>query len=114
MEYRQLGRTGERVPTIGMGIWRVGVYSGPEERAKQVRALRKGVELGLNLIDTAEMYAAGRSEEVVGDAIKGVREDVFIATKVSPENLRHDAVISACKGSLRRLGIAHIDLYQIH
>ena len=114
MEYRHLGRTSEKVSTIGMGTWRVGVYSGHEERAKQVTALRKGVELGLNLIDTAEMYAAGRSEEVVGEAINGIREDVFIATKVSPDNLRHDAVISACEGSLRRLGISHIDLYQIH
>lgn len=114
MEYRRLGRTEDKVSVIGMGTWRVGVFSGPEERASQVNALRKGVELGINLIDTAEMYAAGRSEEVVGDAVKGIRNEVFIATKVSPDHLRHDDVIAACDRSLKRLGTPYIDLYQVH
>jgi len=97
-----------------MGTWRIGAYSSPVERARQVTAVKKGIELGTNLIDTAEMYASGRSEEVVRDAVKDIRKDVFIATKVSPGNLRHDDVIEACKGSLRRLGTSYIDLYQVH
>lgn len=97
-----------------MGTWRIGAYSSPDERARQVAAVKKGIELGINLIDTAEMYASGRSEEVVRDAVKDVRKEVFIATKVSPGNLRHNDVIEACKGSLRRLGTSYIDLYQVH
>ncbi|MDA4124820.1 MAG: aldo/keto reductase [Thaumarchaeota archaeon] len=114
MEYRKLGRTGEKVSTIGMGTWRMGVYSHPGERSTQVAALRRGIQLGINLIDTAEIYAGGRSEEVVGEAVRGVRDDVLIATKVSPSNLGHDSVISACEGSLRRLDTSYIDLYQVH
>ncbi|MBI3840530.1 MAG: aldo/keto reductase [Thaumarchaeota archaeon] len=114
MEYRRLGRTGEKVSTIGMGTWRIGVYDSPEEKRQQVNALRRGVELGINLIDTAEMYANGRSEEIVGEAVKDIRKQVFIATKVSPENLHHDSLLSSCKGSLHRLGTSYIDLYQVH
>ncbi len=97
-----------------MGTWRIGAYSSPDERARQVAAVKKGIELGINLIDTAEMYANGRSEEVVRDAVKDIRKEVFIATKVSPGNLRHDDVIEACKRSLRRLGTSYADLYQVH
>jgi diketogulonate reductase-like aldo/keto reductase len=97
-----------------MGTWRIGAYGSPDERARQVAAIKKGIELGINLIDTAEMYASGRSEEVVRDAVKDIRKEVFIATKVSPGNLRHDDVIDACKGSLRRLGTSYVDLYQVH
>jgi diketogulonate reductase-like aldo/keto reductase len=114
VQYRSLGSTTEKVSVIGMGTWRIGVYSSPGERDLQVKALRRGIELGINLIDTAESYAAGRSEEVVGEATRGVRKDVFIATKVSPEHLSHDDVISACEGSLRRLRTSYIDLYQVH
>ena len=114
MEYRFLGRTKEKVSTIGMGTWRIGSYQSAEERAAQVRALKRGVELGINLIDTAEIYASGRSEEVVGEAVRGIRDRVFIASKVAPGHLHHDDVIRACKASLRRLGTRHIDLYQVH
>jgi aryl-alcohol dehydrogenase-like predicted oxidoreductase len=114
MEYRRLGRTGEKVSAVGMGTWKMGSYSTSEERAHQVKALMRGVELGINLIDTAEMYAAGRSEEIVGESIKGIRKDAFIASKVSPGNLRHDDVIRACRGSLHRLGTSYLDLYQVH
>lgn len=114
MEYRQLGRTKEKLSTIGMGTWRIGAYHSSRERTEQVKALRKGVELGINLVDTAEIYASGRSEEVVGEALKDIREDVFIASKVSPGHLHHDDVINACKASLRRLGTSYIDLYQVH
>ena len=80
----------------------------------QVAALRRGVELGMNMIDTAEIYASGRSEEVVGEAVKGISSKVFIATKVAPGHLHYDDVIVACKASLKRLGVSHVDLYQIH
>jgi aryl-alcohol dehydrogenase-like predicted oxidoreductase len=114
MEYRPLGRTGEKVSTIGMGTWGMGVFSTSEERAAQVGSLKRGIELGMNLIDTAERYASGRSEEVVRDAIKDQRGQVFVATKVAGEHLRHDDIIKSCRQSLSRLGIATIDLYQIH
>ena len=97
-----------------MGTWRIGHYQTPEEREGQIRALRRGVALGINLIDTAEMYAHGRSEEVVGEAIMELRENVFIATKVSPGHLHHEDVIKACRASLGRLRTAYIDLYQVH
>jgi diketogulonate reductase-like aldo/keto reductase len=114
MEYRRLGRTDDQVSTVGMGTWRIGSYRTSEERKGQVQALRKGVELGINLIDTAEMYSSGRSEEVVGEAIKGLRKEVFVASKVSPDNLHHDDVIKSCRASLARLGTTYIDLYQVH
>jgi aryl-alcohol dehydrogenase-like predicted oxidoreductase len=114
VEYRELGHTGEKVSTIGMGTWKMGVYRVPEEKAAQINTLRRGIELGMNLIDTAEMYGSGRSEELVAEAIRGQRDKVFIATKVSPEHLHYDSVISSCEASLRRLGISHIDLYQVH
>jgi diketogulonate reductase-like aldo/keto reductase len=114
LEFRDLGRTGEKVTTIGMGTWNIGNYSSPDQKAAQVRALNRGIELGINLIDTAEIYSRGRSEEVVAEAIRGQRDKVFIATKVSAEHLHHDDLISSCEASLRRLGTSHIDLYQVH
>ncbi len=102
METRQLGATGVKVPEIGIGVWR---YSGG------VEPLRRAIELGAALIDTAEVYG---TEEVVGQAIEGVRERVFIATKVSGAHLRHDDVLRAAQASLRRLQCSIIDLYQIH
>jgi len=114
VEYRELGKTGEKVSTIGMGTWKIGSYSTSEERTRQLGALKRGFELGVNLVDTAEMYGAGRSEELVAEAIKGIRKDILIASKVSPENLHHDEVIRACRASLHRLGTPYLDLYQIH
>ena len=114
MEYRQLGKTREKVSTIGMGTWRMGTHGSIAERDEQVKVLRRGIELGINFIDTAEIYASGRSEEVVGEAIKGIRDRVFLATKVGPGHLRYDDVISACRGSLQRLQTSHVDLYQVH
>lgn len=102
MELKRLGASGVMVPEIGLGTWR---YSGGAE------PLRRGIELGANLIDTAEMY---RTEDQVGEAIAGIRCDVFIATKVLGSNLRYDAVLRAADKSLRLLGIDKIDLYQIH
>lgn len=102
MERKQLGSSGVMVPEIGLGTWR---YTGGPE------PLRRGVGLGANFIDTAEMY---RTEDAVGEAIAGIGEEVFVATKVLGSNLRYDAVLRAADQSLRRLGVDKIDLYQIH
>jgi len=102
LEYRELGGTGEMVPEVGQGTWKY--RGGPEP-------LRKGIELGANLIDTAEMY---RTEDAVGKAIEGRRDKVILATKVLGSHLRHDAVLRAAEDSLRLLDDDIIDLYQIH
>ena len=114
MEYRQLGRTKEKVSVIGMGCWGLGLSRDASEWAREITSLQRGIELGMNLIDTAERYSSGRSEELVGEAVKDCRDDVFIATKVAPPNLHYDAVIRACRDSIKRLGVSYIDLYQIH
>jgi diketogulonate reductase-like aldo/keto reductase len=102
IELKELGNTGVMVPEIGLGTWK---YSGG------VEPLRRGVELEAFLIDTAEIYG---TEGVVGQAVKGMRDRVFIATKVSGQHLRYDQVMRAAEGSLSRLGMDCIDLYQIH
>ena len=102
MELRELGNSGVMVPEIGLGTWNY--RGGPEP-------LRRGVELGAFLIDTAEMY---RTEDQVGQAVKGIRDKVFIATKVSGSHLRYDEVLRAAEASLERLGVGRIDLYQVH
>jgi len=102
VELKELGGTGIMLPEIGLGTWK---YSGGNE------PLRLGIELGAFLIDTAEMY---RTEDAVGRAVKGIREQVFIATKVLGSNLRHDQVLRAAENSLRLLDTGYIDLYQIH
>jgi len=102
MDFVELGRTGVRLPRIGLGTWQ---YKGG------VEPLRKGVELGACLIDTAESYG---TEEIVGQAISGMRDRVFLATKVSPQHFRGPDLIRAAENSLLRLKTAHIDLYQLH
>ncbi len=102
MEFKRLGSSDVVVPEIGLGTWR---YRGG------VEPLRRGIELGATLIDTAEMYS---TEGVVGEAIKGIRDQVFIATKVSGGHLRYEDVLRAADGSLSKLGIDQIDLYQVH
>lgn len=83
-------------------------------RKSEVIALRAGIDLGLTLIDTAEMYAEGGAEEVVGEAIKGQRDNVFLVSKVYPWNAGGQKGLAACDASLRRLGTDHIDLYLLH
>ena len=102
MELKELGNTGVMTPEIGLGTWK---YRGG------VEPLQRGVELGAFLIDTAEMY---RTEEVVGRAVKDLRQRVLIATKVLGGNLRYDRVMRAMEGSLRLLEMDYVDLYQIH
>lgn len=116
MEFKRLGRTDVMVSAIGMGTWGIGGFSAPDYKYDEmaIRALRRGIELGITLIDTAEMYGGGHSEEVVGMAIKGLREKVFIATKVWYTNLRYDDVLRSAEKSLKRLQIDTIDLYQVH
>lgn len=117
MEYVTLGRHGPKASEVGIGMWQAGGTSwGDDVRDRDCEeAMVCAVELGINLVDTAEVYGNGHSEEVVGRAIRKVgRDRVFIATKVSGEHLRARDVERACRGSLRRLRIRVIDLYQIH
>ncbi|MED4401952.1 aldo/keto reductase [Metabacillus fastidiosus] len=103
---------GTTVPVLGQGTW----YMGENARTKdqEVKALQLGIELGMTLIDTAEMYGGGGSERVVGEAIKGRRDDVFLVSKFYPSNASISKVAAACENSLKRLGTDHLDLYLLH
>ncbi|TLU69705.1 aldo/keto reductase [Enterobacter sp. MF024] len=100
------------LPAIGQGTWYMGEKA--NQRRQESDALRAGIERGLTLIDTAEMYAEGGAEEVVGEAIKGQRDKVFLVSKVYPWNAGGQKGIAACEASLRRLGTDRIDLYLLH
>ena len=104
--------SGERVPALGQGTWNMGDKK--RERAHELAALRLGFDLGITLIDTAEMYGDGNSEELVAEAIEGRRDEVFLVSKVLPENATHRGTIKACEGSLRRLKTDRLDLYLLH
>jgi Predicted oxidoreductases (related to aryl-alcohol dehydrogenases) len=116
IEYKELGKTGEKIPALGLGTWGIGGFSFPDYSYDQlaIEVIRFAVEIGMNFIDTAEMYGSGHSEELIGEAIKGIRDKVFIATKVLPTNFRYEDVIKACERSLKRLKTSYIDLYQLH
>ena len=103
---------GERVPALGQGTWRMGENT--RARKDEVAALRLGIELGMTLIDTAEMYGEGGAEEVVADAIEDQRDRVFVVTKVYPHNASRTELPKACERSLKRLRIDVIDLYLLH
>jgi len=103
---------GGRVPRVGQGTWHMG--EDPAERQREVAALRLGIELGMPLIDTAEMYGEGGAEEVVGEAVRSRRERVFLVSKVYPHNASRQGIPLACERSLRRLGTDCIDLYLLH
>ncbi|WP_073266227.1 aldo/keto reductase [Phytopseudomonas punonensis] len=109
---RTLELAGVQVPVIGQGTWRMG--ENRDRRKGEVAALREGIERGLCLIDTAEMYGEGGAEEVVGEAMAGKRDQVFLVSKVYPHNASRTDVAAACERSLRRLGTEHIDLYLLH
>ncbi len=103
---------GEAIPAFGMGTWRMG-----EKRARrsgEIAALRYGVELGVRLIDTAEMYGEGAAETLVGEAIAGRRDELFLVSKVYPQNASRRGAIAACERSLDRLDTDRIDLYLLH
>jgi diketogulonate reductase-like aldo/keto reductase len=101
-----------RVPALGLGTWKMG--EDVRQRAQEVRALQTGIDLGATLIDTAEMYAEGRAEEVVAAAIKGRRDGVYVVSKVLPQNASRAGTVKACEASLRRLKTDRIDLYLLH
>ena len=104
--------SGEQVAALGQGTW----YMGESARARpqEVTALRLGIDLGMTLIDTAEMYGSGGAEEVVGEAVAGRRDHIFIVSKVLPNNASRRGTIAACERSLRRMKTDRIDLYLLH
>ncbi|HEX5344869.1 MAG TPA: aldo/keto reductase [Duganella sp.] len=104
--------SGSVVPALGQGTWNMGEKAARKQ--DEVRALQMGLDLGMTLIDTAEMYAEGGAEEVVGAAIAARRDEVFVVSKVYPHNASFDGVQQACERSLRRLKIEAIDLYLLH
>lgn len=118
MEFQELGRSGIKISSIGLGTWQWGSrewgYGRLYTKKDLLNSFQKARDAGINLIDTAEIYGLGTSEKLVAEAIRNCREDVIIATKVSPWNLSHGSVIRAANRSLRRLGVDAIDLYQIH
>ncbi len=105
MDYKELGKTKEKIPVLGMGTWKLGADPGGE-----VAAMKAGIKAGMTFIDTAEMYG---TEGIVGQVLKD-EKDIFLATKVSPDHFHYDDVIKACNQSLKRLGVKTIDLYQLH
>lgn len=118
MDYLPLGRSDLRVSVIGLGAWQFGDkdWGWGKEYSKEdaLQVLNRAFELGINLVDTAEVYGDGISEEVVGDAIRKKRNEVFVATKVAAKHLRYDDVLKTAEESLRRLHLREIDLYQVH
>jgi diketogulonate reductase-like aldo/keto reductase len=101
------------VPVLGQGTWQLG--DRPAKRRQEIASLQLGIDLGLTLIDTAELYGDGASEELVGEAIAGRRERVFLVSKVLPGNASSRAkIVAACEASLRRLRVSHLDLYLLH
>ena len=103
---------GERVPALGQGTWHMG--ENRRRAAEEAAAVRLGIELGMTLIDTAEMYGSGGAEEMVAQAAEGLRDDLFIVSKVYPHNASRAGVVAACERSLERLRTDRIDLYLLH
>jgi len=103
---------GESVPALGIGTWRYG--EDRRKRADEITTLRLALDLGVSLIDTAEMYGEGRSEELIGEAISGRRHEAFLVSKVYPHNATRRGAIVACERTLRRLGTDVLDLYLLH
>jgi diketogulonate reductase-like aldo/keto reductase len=110
MERRRLGTTKIEVPVIGQGTW----YIDNADRRSAIAALHRGLDLGLTHIDTAEMYGSGAAEEVVAEAIAGRREEVFLVSKVLPQNASQKGTLAACERSLARLRTDHLDCYLLH
>lgn len=110
MRERELGWTRERVPIVGQGTWRMEA----DDPQAVVEALRRGLDLGMRHVDTAELYGAGEVERRVGEALRGRRHQVFLASKVSPSNASYAGTLRACERSLKRLGTDHLDLYLLH
>lgn len=109
MRTRELGSTGKQVAVVGQGTWLM-----ERDPGESVSALRRGIELGMTHIDTAEMYGSGEVEKIVGKAIRGVRDSLYLVSKVLPENASYREVLKACDRSLVRLGVDHLDLLLLH
>jgi diketogulonate reductase-like aldo/keto reductase len=109
---RTLAIAGQTVPVLGQGTWNIG--DSAVLRAAEIAALRRGIECGMALIDTAEMYGSGRSENLLGEAVAGRREQVFLVSKVLPSNASSQGTVRACEASLKRLGTDVLDLYLLH
>jgi diketogulonate reductase-like aldo/keto reductase len=103
---------GERIPRLGQGTWEMGEQ--PARRTAEIAALRAGIELGMTLIDTAEMYGDGATESLLGEALHGVRDEVFLVSKVYPHNASRRGMLNACEQSLKRLKTDRLDLYLLH
>jgi diketogulonate reductase-like aldo/keto reductase len=103
---------GTDVPALGQGTWMMA--EDPSRRAEEIRALQAGIDLGMTLVDTAEMYADGASEELVGEAVANRRDQVFLVSKAYPQNASKDRLPRACDASLKRLGTDRLDLYLLH
>lgn len=103
---------GETVPALGIGTWMMGERA--NARREEIESIRLGVELGLTLVDTAEMYGDGACESLLGEALAGLRDEVFLVSKVYPHNASHMGVMAACERSLKRLKTDRLDLYLLH
>ncbi len=116
MKYTQLGHTDMKISQVVMGCWGIGGgYTwGEADEKMSIETIRTAIDQGINILDTAEFYNEGYSEEVVGKALEGRREKVLIATKVWVDNMSAEGIIRACEGSLTRMRTDHIDIYQIH
>ena len=110
MEYHRFGSTRREVPVIGQGTW----YNDNEDPASAIDALRRGLDLGMTHIDTAEMYLSGAAEDIVAEAIAGRRDEVFLVSKVLPQNASRTGTIAACERSLTRLETDRLDCYLLH
>jgi len=103
---------GRKIPALGQGTWQMGETAAKAET--EIAVLRAGIERGMTLIDTAEMYASGGAERIVARAIEGQRDRVFLVSKVSPQNASAAGIAKSCAASLKRLGTDHLDLYLLH
>jgi len=110
MELRPFGDPGRRVPVLGLGTWNLE----QDDRASVIAAFRRGIDLGMTHVDTAEMYGSGRVESIVGDALRGLRDRVFLVSKVLPSNATYDGTLRACERSLERLATDRLDGYLLH
>ena len=116
LEFRPLGKTSESIPEVGMGTWGMGggMHADSSRDSGSIEALKLGLELGMTLVDTAEMYGAGHSEEVVSKVLEDWRKPVFVASKVSPSHFGYDDLLRSARKSLERLRMKQMDLYQLH
>jgi diketogulonate reductase-like aldo/keto reductase len=110
MEQRVFGNTGVKVPVLGQGTWQME----GDDRAEAIRALQVGLDLGMTHVDTAELYGYGEVEELVGEALAGRREEVFLVSKVLPNNASYEGTLKACERSLKRLRTDRLDCYLLH